>query len=196
VRLPELDDAFVTRFGFEKLDAFRTWMREQLETQSQSGQQQQMREQVYEYLLGQVKLDLPEGVLARMKERTLARRANDLMTRGVPKAEIEKHIDELAVRASEEAQRDLKTMFIMQRVAEQLKIEVNDQDVNALVAQMAAQYNRRPDGLRDELERRNAMGQLVQQIQETKAVDELLAKAKIEDAPAAPAATAGATPST
>jgi trigger factor len=82
--------------------------------------------------------------------------------------------------------RELKALFIFQRVAEELKVEVSEQEVNALVSSLAAQYNRRPDGLREELERKGSLSQLYVQIREQKAIDELLAKAKIEDA--APAA--------
>lgn len=186
VKLPDLDDAFAGRFGFENVAAFNVWLRERLATQSKTQQQQAMRQQVYDYLLGKVQIELPAGVLARTKDRTLARRANDLMMRGLPRTEIEKHIDELAVSAGAEAERDLKTLFIMQRVAEQLKVEVNEQEVNGLIAQMAAQYNRRPDSLREELSRRDGLGQLYLQIQEQKAIDQLLEKATVTDAPVAP----------
>jgi len=181
-KLPELDGAFIGRFGFDNLDQMRTWMRDRLHMQSEQNQRQQMRRQVYDYLLGKVNLELPEGTLARMKDRTLARRANELMMQGAPKAEIEKHIDELAVHAGEEAKTELKSLFILQRVAEHLKVTVTEPEVNALISAMAAQYNRRPDNLRDELEKKNSMGQLHQQILEQKAVDLLLSRAIIVDA--------------
>ncbi|MDD4890181.1 MAG: trigger factor, partial [Phycisphaerae bacterium] len=186
-RLPELDDAFATRFGFDNVAAFRDWLRERIKSQSKQQQQQAMRQQVYDYLHGKVQIELPAGALGRMKDRTLLRRANDLMMRGVPRAEIEKHVDELAVSAGEEAQHELKTLFIMQRVAEELKVQVSEQEVNALISQMAAQYNRRPDSVRDDLEKRDGLVHLYQQIGEQKAIDLLLEKAKITDAPPAEA---------
>ena len=185
-RLPELDDQFVTRLGFDKADEFRGWVRERLAAEADTHQQRQMRQQVYDYLLDKVTLELPEGVLGRMKERTLQRRANELMMRGIPRTEIEKHVDELSVHASEEAARELKSLFIMQRVAERLEVQVSEEQVNAAIAQMAVQYDRRPDTLRAEMERRGSLPQLYQQIQEQMAVDQLLGKARITDAAEAP----------
>jgi len=157
-----------------------------------------MREQVANYLLAKTQFELPDGALAQLRNRVLARRANELMMRGVPRAELEKHIDELAVRAGEEATRELRMLFIMAKVADLLNVEVTEPEVNSLIARLAAQYNRRPDSLREELEKRDALGSLVAQIREQKAIDLLLADANIEDQKveaaeaAAPAGQSGA----
>ncbi len=187
-RLPEVDQAFAGRFGFDDVAGLRSWLRDRLEAQVSQNQTREMRRHVRDYLLGRIELELPEGVLGRMQERALTRRANELMMQGVPRGDIEKHIDALAVHAGEEAARELKALFIMQRVAEKLDVEVSQQEVNALISQMAAYYNRRPDSLRADLERRGAMTALYQQILEQKALDRLLVDAKIQDAEPAPQA--------
>lgn len=183
IRLPELDDEFVSRFGFETVGEFRDFIRERLTAEAGQHQQGAMREQVYAYLIDNTELELPEGVLGRMKDRAIQRRANELMMRGIPRTEIEKHMDELSVTAGEEAVRELKSLFILQRVAEQFEVEVTENEVNALISQMAAQYGRRADSIRDDLEKRGGLMSLYQQIQEQKAVDVLLEKANVVDAP-------------
>jgi trigger factor len=181
--MPELDEEFIGRFGFDQIDEFRDWVRGQLEQEAGQQQRRQMHEQVHEHLRDSVDFEMPEGALERMKSRAVQRRANELMMRGVPRTEIEKHIDELEVTAGEEAERELKSYFIMQKVSEQLGIEVADEEVNAAISSMAAQYGQRPDALRDDMERRGSLDQLVNQIREQKAVDQILEKAEITDAP-------------
>ncbi|MCG3181740.1 MAG: Trigger factor [Phycisphaerae bacterium] len=193
-RLPEVDEQFVARFGFDKVEEFREWIGSQLASEAENVQKRQMREQVYDYLLAGTNLELPEGVLSRMKERAVQRRANELMMRGVPRDQVAKHEDELEVAAGEEATRELKSFFILAKVAEKLEVQVAEEDGNAAIAQMAAQYGMRPDALRSELERRGSLNQLYQQILEQKAVDKLLEKAAVTDAPAEESADAKETP--
>jgi trigger factor len=132
-------------------------------------------------LLDNTQVELPEGVAARFAEQMLRRRFVELLQRGIPREQIEERMTELAAAVSEEAKRDLKVAFVLQRIADDRGLEVTEEEINAQVAQMAHAYNRRPERLRMELEEDGSLQMVATSIVEDKAAAILLTAAKITE---------------
>jgi len=179
--LPAVDDKFAAQAGFESLDELRRFVRQRLTAQLETETRQAMHQQVQQYLLSNADFKLPEGVLARHTARLIQRRYVELLQRGVPRERIDERLTELQAAADEQARRDLKLQFILDKVAETRQIEVSDDEVNARVAQMAGMYNRRPERLRQELAADGTLAQLGGVIREEKAVDALLNDAEVTE---------------
>ena len=109
------------------------------------------------------------------------RRTVDLLQRGVPRERIEENITELQAAADEEARRDLKLQFILDKIAGEREVEVSSDEVNARVAQIAGLYERRPERVRQELAADGSLGQLQVVIREEKTMDLLLQEAEITE---------------
>ena len=103
------------------------------------------------------------------------------MQRGVPRETIEELLPQYQANIEEESANDLKLSFILSRIAEERKIEVTDGEINARVASMAQQHNRRPERLRQELEADGSLGSLQMQLVEEKAIDLLIEDAQITE---------------
>ena len=71
-------------------------------------------------------------------------------------------------------------------------VEVEEGEVNARIAQMAAQQSRRPERLRSELANDGSLDQVESQLREQKTIDKLLEIAQMSDAPAGQAPPAPA----
>ena len=82
---------------------------------------------------------------------------------------------------SEQAARELKLSFILNKAAEDLEVRVEEAEVNGRIAQMAMERGARPDQLRQQLIQSNQVGAVVQQIREHKTIDAIIAKAKVEE---------------
>ena len=182
MNLPPLDKNYLESQGFESEKEYRGWVRQRMESQLESELKRGMRGQVREYLLKNTKLDLPEGLSTRQTERAVLRKAIDLQRQGVPTAEIEKHADELRTIAREETTAELKLHFILEEIAEQLDVDVSEEDINGAIATIAQTYNRRFDRVRDDLAKNDGIEMLYLQIRDEKCVDKILEKAKITDA--------------
>jgi len=143
-----------------------------------------MQDQVRQYLLDNTEMDLPDGAVTRHTARVLQRRGLELMRLGYTAEQIEERITKIQVLAGQEARRDLKLSFILQRIAEDSEVEVTDEEINARVAMLASAQNRRPERLRHEMESDGSLEQLAVAIQEEKVLDTLLADAEIIDATA------------
>ncbi len=181
LQLPPLDASFLESMGFDSEDEFKTYVKSQMESQLDEELKRGMREQVRQYLLDNIKIDLPEGLSSRQTERTAARRAVELQRQGVPLAEIEKHADELRTSAQEEAARELRLFFILEEIAEKLEVEVSEEEINGQIASIARSYNRRFDRVRDELARNNGITMLYLEIRDDKCIDKLIESAKVTE---------------
>lgn len=179
--LPEIDEDYVKLRGYDSLAGFRQQISQYLQARLEMDVKMALRQQVREHLVGAVEFDLPEGVAKRHALQAIQRRYVDLMQRGVPRETIEEMLPQFQANIEEESAQDLKLSFILARIAEEQKIEVSDGEVNARVAAMAQQYNRRPERLRQELEADGSLGSLQMQIAEEKAVDLLLEDAQVTE---------------
>jgi len=176
--VPEDMENFLRAWGFDNEKELREHVHEELEAERDRHVERAQRAQVEEYLLKNISLDLPEDFSARQTDRAVVRRVVDLQQRGVPMSDIETQIDELRTSAKEQVATDLKLGFIFEKVAEKLEVSVTDEEVNSEIARIAQLYNRRFDRVRDDLQSRGLLSQLVEQIRQGKSVTLLLQDAK------------------
>jgi len=185
--VPEALPEFLKAWGFDDEAEARRSFRQELETEHEQLVERAKKAQVEQYLLERTTLDLPQDFSTRQTERAVLRRVVELQQRGMPMTDIEANIDELRTSAKGQVANGLKLGFIFEKVAEQLEVNVTDEEVNTEIARIARLYNRRFDRIRDELQARGSLDQLVEQIRQNKCVDQLLAQATLEDASAEPA---------
>jgi len=172
-------DEYLKVMGFGSEDELRADIRADFELERDRLAEQAKRAQVENYLLENTQLDLPPSFSRRQTDRALARRIIELQLSGVPAAEIESQVDALRARAGAQVANELKLSFILEKVAQQLAVEVTDEQVNTAIAAIARRYNRRFDRVRDELQSRGLLDSLVENIRHQKCIDRLLADARI-----------------
>lgn len=182
--IPATMDHVVQMYGMENADKLKQAIRTRLDQRVQIQQQQVMHQQIAKYLLESVKFDLPKRLTANQAGRALARRRMELMQRGVDAHKIEEHMADLRTASGAQAAAELKTFFVLFRIAEELKVVVHDIEINQRIAQMAFQRNIRPEQLRAELIQTGRINEIHQHIREAKTLDMLLNKANVTEMPA------------
>jgi trigger factor len=143
--------------------------------------QQSMREQVSSFLLENVKIDLPAKLSEKQADRVVSRRAIDLMMRGLPRDQVEANLERLRGGAVEEASRELKLYFILQKIASDQNVDVTEGELNGRIAMLAGQRGKRPEKLKQEMAKDGTLANMYIQMREQKAVDQLLANAQVEE---------------
>lgn len=146
-------------------------------------QQSAMRRQIAEHLLDAIDVDLPVKLTERQAERNIARRRYELMYRGYNAVQVEENIAEMRASSADVARRELKLFFILDKIAHDHNVQVTEGELNARVAQIAAERGESPEKMREQLIRSGQVNFLVQQVREHKAMDAALAKASIEEVP-------------
>src|SRR5207244_212756 len=81
----------------------------------------------------------------------------------------------------------LKEHFVLQKIAEDEKLDVNEDDIDAEIDRIAARTDESPRKVRARLEREDMLEALAAELLESKALDLILDSAEYEDVPMTPA---------
>ncbi len=181
LELAEINEEFLESLGFENDQELRDALREQMDERIKYDVQQAMREQVYKYLLDNVTIDLPSRLSDKQTQRTVQRRMVDMLLRGIPQEQIQANVARLQSGAAEEAQRELKLFFILQKIANDQNVDVEESELNGRIAMIAAQQGRRPEKLKQDMARDGTLSNMYVQMREQKAVDKILEDAAIQE---------------
>lgn len=181
LELVEVTPEFLADLGFENEQELRQALREQMEQKINDDVQQAMREQVNRHLLDNTQLELPAKLSEKQADRVVSRRAVDLMMRGMPREQVEANIERLRGGAADEGRRELKLFFILQKIANDSGVDVDESELNGRIAMLAAQRGQRPEKLKQTMAKDGSLSNLYIQMREQKAIDTILENAKIED---------------
>lgn len=181
LELAEIDEEFLADLGFQNQQELRDALREQMEERIGSDVKAAMREQVHKYLLDNTQIELPSRLSDRQTQRVVNRRAVELMMRGMPQDAITANIEKLQVGAKEEAARELKLFFILQKIANDFGVDVDEAELNGTVAMIAAQRGLRPEKLKQQMAKDGTLQNMYVQLREQKAVDRILETAEVTD---------------
>ncbi|MCP4613116.1 MAG: trigger factor [Planctomycetes bacterium] len=177
----ELDQAFFTRLGIEDENELREKTQDTLQSRLETQVRTEMSEQIYQYLHDNTNLDLPLNIVAQQATSLLQRQYQNLMMRGLPREELTEQLEQLQAGSEDQAKKQLKTFFIMDKIAEKLDIKVNDEEINGHIAQIAIQRQQRPEKMREDMERNGSLAQFTLEIRQNKCVEKLLETAKITE---------------
>ena len=176
-----IDEAFLGRLGVADEDELRDMlsdsMKQQAENQSRSG----MAQQVYDYLLESIDLDLPQDIVADQSVSILQRQYTNLLMQGSNREQIDAQMADLRSSSEEQAVAQLKTFFIMNKISDKFDIDVTEEEINGQIAQAAMMRGRRPEKMREELAKDGSLAQFTIQIREQKCIDKILETAKIKE---------------
>jgi trigger factor len=179
LKLAQIDENFLNNCGVESEEE----LKEKIRANLQAGLERQihlgMVEQVYKYMLDNTDFDLPADVAASYSMTLLRRQYANLLRRGLPREQIEEQMEQLRASSEQRAKEQLKTFFIMDKVAGKLGIEVSDEELNGQIAALAVQQGHRPERMRQEMERNGSLEQFRLQIRDEKCVEKLLESAKV-----------------
>ncbi len=190
LKLPELTEEFlqeIGNFGTEK--ELRDAIRKNLERQMEYQQQRIARTQISSLLTKSADWELPKGLLQRQSSRELERAVMELRRSGFSEAEIRARENQLRQNSAASTSTALKEHFILERIAEEEKLDVEEGDYDKEIFLIAAQSGESPRRVRAQLEKRGLMDVLRNQIIERKVLELVQSEAKFNDEPYKPEKT-------
>lgn len=176
-----LDENFFNRLGLENENELRDTLTDTLRGRLEQQSRTQMSEQIYKYMLDNTDFDLPTDIVADQANTLLQRQYANLIRQGLPEEYLKEQMEQLRAASEQQAGQQLKTFFIMDKVAEKLNIEVTEEELNGHIAQLAIQRGQRPERLREDMTRDGSLSQFRLQVREDKCVAKLLESAKITE---------------
>ncbi|MFO1511478.1 MAG: trigger factor [Verrucomicrobiota bacterium] len=182
--LPTLDDAFAKLYEAESLEKLREGVRRDLESELKYKQSKDTRGQLLSALMGRVNFDLPEGAVANETRNVVYDLVRENTKRGVSRDIIEKEKDAIYSAATTNAKDRVKLSFLVQRIAEKEEIKVSQEEVLRRIQTMAAMYQIPPDKFIKDLQKRNGIVEIYDQLAHEKVMEFLEKNAAVETVPA------------
>jgi trigger factor len=194
-RMPDLTEEYLdTTFGVRTEAALRELVGVLLQRRLEYAQRESARYQVMQYIVSNANLDLPEEMLLRHARKALIRRSMEMQAEGIPDDEIEMRLRMMQQDIVTSTAIALKEHFVLQRIAEEEKIDVSEADIDAEIERIAERADESPRRIRARLEREDALDALAAEMIERKTLDLILDSAQYEEVPLEePAPTAVAT---
>jgi trigger factor len=177
----QLDETFLKRMGAKNEDELREKTRDALHSRLEQQTRAEMTQQIYQYLLDNTNFDLPLDLVAEQATTLLKRQYVNLMIRGLSREQIDEQMEQLRASSEEQAKEQLKTFFVMDKVADKFGIDVSEEEINGHIAQLAIHQGQRPERLKEEMTRDGSLAQFKLEVRQSKCIAKLLESAKITE---------------
>ena len=160
--LPEPDDEFAQLASeFDTIDELKESLVEQVKRVKRIGQAEQIRDKALEVLLEQVEVPLPENVVQAQVDDALH---NAIHALDHDEAKFEEALKEEGSSREEfdadnrtNAERAVKTQLLMDKIADDLDIQVGQNDLTERLVLMSRQYGLEPQQLLQVLQQNNQL---------------------------------------
>ena len=181
--LPEIDDEWARSLGdeIESLAQLREKIRSDLDQQVKNEADVKMRSELVRKLVEAHQFELPERLLEHQTEHRLESVVRDMMGHGVdprdPKLDWEKARDSL----KEQAGYDLRGSLLLERIADEEKIEVSKQEIDDEINAVADASRQSVEQVRAILTKQGGERSIAGRLRNRKALDFLVANANVTD---------------
>jgi trigger factor len=184
VRLPEITPEFIEeQLKSTSMEQFREKVRVLLERRLEYRQRQAAREQVLAHIASASSWELPHDLLMRQARKAMGRRVMEMREAGMGEEEIKARTRMLERDVLNSTTLSLKEHFVLQKLAEVEKIDVDEDEINEEIVNIAEQTGDSPRKVRAQLEREDMIDTVATQLIERKALDLILESAEYEDVP-------------
>jgi trigger factor len=171
--VPELNDQFAKEVGeFTNLDEVRKRVREGMEAERKHEAERAAKDKLVAELIKRNDFELPEALVDRQIDLRLERGLRALAAQGM-KAEDIKKMDFNRLRAGQrdQAVQEVKASLLLDKIAQEEKIEVGEEEIDREVEALAAQSKQPADAIRARLTRDGALDRIRNRIRNDKTLD-------------------------
>jgi len=181
--LPELDDEWAQSLGEEiaSLSDLREKVRADLEARSLNEADGRLRADLVRQVVEAHPFELPDGLVQHQTEQRLESVVRDMVGQGIdprnPELDWEKARDSL----KEQAGYDLRGSLVLERIAEEEKIEVTPEEIDNEINAIADASRQTPEQVRTILTKQGGERSIAGRLRNRKALDFLVANANVAD---------------
>jgi len=180
--LPELTEEWLKQWGVTSADELRARIREGLHEHRTVEENRRLQDEAWQVVMGQVQMDLPPIRLQELQRLWLAEIVHRMIRGGASEAVIKERAQEIVKLATDRATEELRTRFVVEKIARTEQISVEEKDMNEEFQRIGLVRNEPPEELRKRLETSGGVEDVRQIILRRKVINFILAHARVEDA--------------
>lgn len=178
--LPEMNAEFFKKAGVADEKELRVRIRENLVRNAEGEEKKRLKGEVISFLLENTRIDVPDSIVEMETRRVVQDVVRGSVARGVPAEDIESKQQDIMASAAKTSHERVKLSYILDRIAEDEKVEVQDSEINEAMKSMAARHGVDPVMFKAEMEKREEIDGIKRAIQAEKTLDVLLSQAKVK----------------
>jgi trigger factor len=171
--LPELNDQFAKELGeFADLNDVRKRIREGMETEKKQTAEREGKDKLVAELVKRNDFEVPEALVEHQIDIRLDRGLRALAAQGMKTEDIKKmDLNRLRAGQRDQAVQEVKAALLLEKIAEEEKIEVVDAEIDREVEALAEQSKQTPEAIRSRLTRDGALDRIRNRIRNEKTLD-------------------------
>jgi trigger factor len=171
--LPELTDDFAKEIGeFSTLEEVRQRIREGMENERRQTAEREAKDKLLAELIRRNEFEVPEALVEHQVDLRLERGLRALAAQGMSSEHMKKmDLPRLRAGQRDQAVQEVKAALLLEKIAEEEKIEVGDDEINNEIEALAKQTNQASDAIRARLTGDGALDRIRNRIRNEKALD-------------------------
>lgn len=180
--VPALDDDFARDLGeFDTLDALRQKVGDDLREGQQRRAEAELRRSLTDALLERCDFEVPPGAVDQELERRLRMAAQELLRGGVPEEALAQQIERWRFEWRPEAERELREHWVLEAVATDQAVEIEDAAVAERIEQWAAGQGVSVEVVRQQVDMEALEASVRVDLRRERALDFIASTAKVEE---------------
>jgi trigger factor len=181
--LPELDDEWAKSLGgdFDSAETLKTKVREDLEARATAENDRQLRDDVMRKLIDAHQFEVPQSLIAQQTKHRLEGVARQMMSRGIDPRSEELNWEGAREELTVQAEDDVRTTMLLEKVAEAENITVSDDEVETEIHSIAIASQQPLEKVRAALTKDGGERSIAHRLRNRKALELLIENASITD---------------
>ena len=152
--LPELNDEFAQDVSeFDTLDEYKADVRKHLEVEKENEAKRTKEDEAIAKIIEKSEMEIPEAMIETQCENMVNDFAQRIAQSGLTMEQYMQFsgmtLDKLKEQVRPEAEMRIKSSLVLEQIAKDENIEVSDEEVDAEIERMAAQYGMEADKLKE-----------------------------------------------
>ena len=172
-QLPELNEEFAKKLGeFSTIDEVRQRIREQMVSERTHQAEHEAKDKLVAELVRRNEFEVPDSLIERQIDIRLERGLRALAAQGLTTEQMKKmDFQRLRVGQREQAIQDLKASLLLEKVADEEKVEVSDEEMDREVEALAQQSKQSTEAVRARLTQDGGLDRIRTRIRNEKTID-------------------------
>jgi len=181
--LPEVDDEWAQSLGdeIESLAQLREKIRADLTAQADHEAEGKVRTELLRKLVAAHQLELPERLVDHQTQHRFESVVRDMIGQGIDPRNPQLDWDKARDSLKEQASYELRSSLLLERIADEEKIQVTDQEIEDEINVIAEASRQTQQQVRDVLTKQGGERSIAPRLRNRKALDFLIANARVTD---------------
>ena len=180
--LPELNDEFAQDVSeFDTLEEYKADVKKHLEVEKENEAKKTKEDEAIQKIIDKSTMEIPEAMIETQCENMVNEFAQRLAQSGLSMEQYMQFsgltLDKLKEQVRPEAETRIKSSLVLEQIAKDEKIEITDEELDAEIEKMAAQYGMEADKLKEYIGD-NEKESMKRDLAVTKAVDLIMENVK------------------